>query len=92
MQGKIKIIESDNSNVIKENKVFRNANIHFSGLNTHRITIEGIQRKNDKDYIFTIDFTTVEAESLTFEGEFHEAGTTETSYITFRFTPFLLKH
>ena len=89
MQGKIKIIESDNSNVIKEKKVFRNANIHFSGLNTHRITIEG---KKEKDYIFTIDFTTVEAESLTFEGEFHEAGTTETSYITFRFTPFLLKH
>ena len=89
MQGKIKIIESDNSNVIKEKKVFENANIHFSGLNTHRVTVEG---EKEKDYIFTIDFTNVEAESLLFEGELHKAGETETAYIMFRFTPFLLKH
>ena len=89
MQGRIKILESDNSEVLKEKKVFENANIHFSGLNTHRITQEG---ENKKDYIFHIDFTTVEAESLAFEGELHEAGETATSYVTFRFTPLLLKH
>ena len=89
MQGKIKIIESDNSNVIKEKKVFKNANIHFSGLNTHTISEEG---KDKKDYIFTLDFTNVEAESLLLEGEIHIAGETDAAYITFRFTPFLLKH
>tara|TARA_R100000742_G_C4268808_1_gene87220 strand:- start:1072 stop:1350 length:279 start_codon:yes stop_codon:yes gene_type:complete len=92
MQGKISILESDNEEVIKEKKVFRNANIHFSGLNTHRITIEGIQRNNDKDYIFVIDFTTIEAETLTLEGELHEAGEKNSSYVSLRFTPFLLKH
>tara|TARA_B100000287_G_scaffold181375_1_gene171486 strand:- start:355 stop:627 length:273 start_codon:yes stop_codon:yes gene_type:complete len=90
MQGKIKILESDNLDVLKEKKVFENANIHFCGLNTHRITTEGT--KYEKDYIFHIEYTTVEAESLAFEGELHEAGQTATSYVTLRFTPFLLKH
>ena len=41
MQGKLKVLESDNADVLKEKKVFENVNIHFSGLNTHRITTEG---------------------------------------------------
>ena len=50
MQGKLKVLESDNADVLKEKKVFENVNIHFSGLNTHRITTEGTKYK--KDYIF----------------------------------------
>ena len=88
MQGKLKVLESDNADVLKEKKVFENANIHFSGLNTHRITQEG---KHKKDYIFVIDLTTVEADSLALEGELHEAGQTSMAYVTLRFSPFLLK-
>ena len=91
MQGKLKVLESDNADVLKEKKVFENVNIHFSGLNTHRITTEGTKYK--KDYIFVIEFATVEASSLAFEGEIHRAGESASkAYVTVRFTPLLLKN
>ena len=90
MQGKIKILESDNQTVAKEKKVFENVTIHFAGLAKHRITVETKTKKTD--YIFTIDDTVVEADSLAFEGELHQAGHHKvTSYVWLRFYPVLKK-
>ena len=72
MQGKIKILESDNQSVLKEKKVFEDANIHFAGLAKHRISIK--TKTKEIDYIFMIDDTVIEADSLAFEGEIHQAG------------------
>lgn len=89
MQGKIKIIESDNQTVVKEKKVFEDVTIHFAGLSTHRITVETKTKKTD--YIFVIDDTVVEGDSLAFEGEFNQAGHKEKSYVWLRFDPVLKK-
>ena len=89
MQGKIKILESDNQSVAKEKKVFEDANIHFAGLAKHRISIK--TKTKEIDYIFMIDDAVVEADSLAFEGEIHQAGQKETAYVWLRFYPVLLK-
>ena len=89
MQGKIKILESDNQSVVKEKKVFEDANIHFAGLAKHRISIK--TKTKEIDYIFMIDDTVVEAESLGFEGELHQAGHKEKAYVWLRFHPVLKK-
>lgn len=94
MQGKIKILESDNEEVVKSKKVFEDVNIHFSALNTHRLTIKA---KTEIEYTFEIEFVTVEANSLLFDGELRNPNyedtkeQSETSYISLRFTPFLKK-
>jgi len=94
MQGKIKILESDNEEVVKSKKVFEDANIHFSGLNTHRLTIKA---KTEIEYTFEIELATVEANSLLFDGELCSPNhkdteeQSETSYVSLRFTPFLKK-
>tara|TARA_R100001082_G_C4312442_1_gene137368 strand:+ start:291 stop:563 length:273 start_codon:yes stop_codon:yes gene_type:complete len=87
MQGKIKILESDNQTVVKEKKVFENATIHFAGLSTHTITVETKTKKTE--YIFMIDDVVVEADSLAFEGELHQAGHKVKSYVWLRFNPVL---
>ena len=89
MQGKIKILESDNQSVLKEKKVFEDANIHFAGLAKHRISIK--TKTKEIDYIFMIDDTVIEAASLAFEGEIHQAGQKATAYVWLRFYPVLLK-
>ena len=89
MQGKIKILESDNQSVLKEKKVFEDANIHFAGLAKHRISIK--KKTKEIDYIFMIDDTVIEADSLAFEGEIHQAGQKATAYVWLRFYPVLLK-
>ena len=90
MQGKIKILESDNQSVAKEKKVFEDATIHFAGLAKHRVTVK--TKTKQTDYIFTIDDTVVEADSLAFEGELHQAGHQKvTSYVWLRFYPVLKK-
>jgi len=90
MQGKIKIIESDNKDLIKEGKVLEDTNIHFSGINTHILTDNNKNKK--EEYIFQIDFVTVEAESFLFDGELRVAGTEKpVSNVELRFTPFFKK-
>ena len=89
MQGKIKILESDNQSVLKEKKVFEDANIHIAGLAKHRISIK--TKTKEIDYIFMIDDTVIEADSLAFEGEIHQAGQKATAYVWLRFYPVLLK-
>jgi len=89
MQGKIKILESDNQSVVKEKKVFEDVTIHFAGLAKHRVTVK--TKTKQTDYIFMIDDTVVEAESLGFEGEIHQAGHKERAYVWLRFSPFLKK-
>ena len=89
MQGKIKILESDNQSVLKEKKVFEDANIHFAGLAKHMISIK--TKTKEIDYIFMIDDTVIEADSLAFEGEIHQAGQKATAYVWLRFYPVLLK-
>ena len=67
MQGKIKILESDNQSVVKEKKVFEDANIHFAGLAKHRITVK------TKTKLFTIFFQTSRKnvfKDVTFEKKF----------------------
>ena len=41
--------------------------------------------------IFMIDDTVIEADSLAFEGEIHQAGQKATAYVWLRFYPVLLK-
>ena len=89
MQGKIKILESDNQSVVREKKVFEDVTIHFAGLAKHRISIK--TKTKEIDYIFMIDDTVVEADSLAFEGEIHQAGQKATAYVWLRFYPVLLK-
>tara|TARA_B100000519_G_scaffold117731_1_gene101610 strand:+ start:532 stop:807 length:276 start_codon:yes stop_codon:yes gene_type:complete len=89
MQGKIKILESDNQSVVKDKRVFEDANIHFAGLNTHRVSVK--TKTKETDYIFMIDDTIVEADSFSFEGEIHQAGHKAKAYVWIRFYPVLLK-
>jgi len=94
MQGKIKILESDNEGVVKSKRVFDDVNIHFSGSNTHRLTIKS---KRETEYTFEIDFVTIEANSLLLDGELSNSDyaytkeQSDVSYISLRFTPFLKK-
>ena len=89
MQGKIKILESDNQSVVREKKVFEDVTIHFAGLAKHRLTVK--TKTKETDYILMIDDTVVEADSLAFEGEFHQAGQKATAYVWLRFHPVLKK-
>ena len=89
MQGKIKILESDNQSVVKEKKVFEDVTIHFAGLAKHRVTVK--TKTKETDYIFMIDDTVVEADSLAFEGELHQAGHKDKAYVWLRFHPVLKK-
>lgn len=93
MQGKIKILESDNQSVVREKKVFEDVTIHFAGLAKHRLTVKTKTKQIDYqiDYIFMIDDTVVEADSLAFEGELHQAGHKEKAYVWLRFHPVLKK-
>jgi len=81
MQGKIRILESDNEELVKEKKLFNDANIHFSGHNSHIIT------HKKENYHLQIDFITVEAESLQFEGELKLLNEEKSSNVVLRFTP-----
>jgi len=89
MQGKVKILESDDGNILREGATYKDAHIHFSGLNTHIINLN-----SQKEFGAEIDFITIEAESLLFDAMFTPTGSSkeEKVYASFRFWPHLKKN
>ncbi len=87
MQGKLKVIESDDENLLREGAFFKDAHIHFSGHNTHSVSLNYKQ-----EFGAEIESITVEAESLLFDALFHPIGKEDKVYASFRFWPDLKKN
>ena len=87
MQGKVKIVESDDENLLREGATYKDAHIHFSGHNTHLVNLN-----SKKEFGAEIEFITIEAESLLFDAMFSPIGKEDKVYASFRFWPYLKKN